>query len=154
METKIPTILLTTDLSASSLLAFDAAVRYAKAFGTSVTILSIIEDPSKAALAFAMDFPVLPDLEVVEQLKTQLTADLIKLGEQLPSDIKCHVKVIESALPIHEEIAAQAKELNAELIVIASGGAPGLLGLFLGSVAERLIDSHPPCPILVVPVVD
>jgi nucleotide-binding universal stress UspA family protein len=49
----------------------------------------------------------------------------------------------------YEEICAVARELKADLIVIATHGYTGYKRMFLGSTAERIVQ-HSPCPVLVV----
>ena len=49
----------------------------------------------------------------------------------------------------YEEICAAARELKADLIVIATHGYTGYKRMFLGSTAERVVQ-HSPCPVLVV----
>ena len=49
----------------------------------------------------------------------------------------------------YEEICATAREIKADLIVIATHGYTGYKRIFLGSTAERVVQ-HSPCPVLVV----
>ena len=49
----------------------------------------------------------------------------------------------------YEEICEAARELNADLIVVATHGYTGYKRMFLGSTAERVVQ-HSPCPVLVV----
>ena len=49
----------------------------------------------------------------------------------------------------YEEICAAARELKADLIVLATHGYTGYKRVFLGSTAERVVQ-HSPCPVLVV----
>jgi nucleotide-binding universal stress UspA family protein len=49
----------------------------------------------------------------------------------------------------YEEICAAARELKADLIVLATHGYTGYKRMFLGSTAERVVQ-HSPCPVLVV----
>jgi nucleotide-binding universal stress UspA family protein len=48
-----------------------------------------------------------------------------------------------------EELARVARESGADVVVVASNRASGLLGLLLGSTARRLLRTSP-CPVLVV----
>ncbi len=48
-----------------------------------------------------------------------------------------------------QEIIDQAKDMGADLIIIATHGRSGIGHLFMGSVAERVVQ-HAPCPVLVV----
>jgi len=49
----------------------------------------------------------------------------------------------------YEEICTAARELKADLIVVATHGYTGYKRMFLGSTAERVVQ-HSPCPVLVV----
>ncbi|OGV16156.1 MAG: hypothetical protein A2237_14965, partial [Stygiobacter sp. RIFOXYA2_FULL_38_8] len=49
-----------------------------------------------------------------------------------------------------EEIVKYTKEIQAELIVIATHGRTGIMHSLLGSVAEKVIQ-HAKCPVLVIP---
>jgi nucleotide-binding universal stress UspA family protein len=49
----------------------------------------------------------------------------------------------------YDEICATARELNTDLIVIATHGYTGYKHMFLGSTAERVVQ-HSACPVLVV----
>lgn len=49
----------------------------------------------------------------------------------------------------HHEIVQAARELEIDLIVIATHGYTGMKHLLLGSTAERVV-RHAPCPVLVV----
>ena len=48
-----------------------------------------------------------------------------------------------------DEICKAAKEIESDLIVIATHGYTGLKHVFLGSTAERVV-RHAPCPVLIV----
>ena len=51
-----------------------------------------------------------------------------------------------------DAIVAAARDLDADLVVVASRGRSGLVHLLLGSTAERVVQ-HAGCPVLVVPAV-
>lgn len=55
--------------------------------------------------------------------------------------IATEVRVVETQGPVHEAICQEAKELGADLIVMASHGHSGMAHLVLGSVAERVLRS-------------
>ena len=57
----------------------------------------------------------------------------------------CHIRTGHA----YQEICGLAKELNIDLIVLASRGNTGLKRLVLGSTAERVV-RFSPCPVLVV----
>jgi nucleotide-binding universal stress UspA family protein len=49
----------------------------------------------------------------------------------------------------HLAIAAAAKQVKADLIIMATHGRTGVTHLLMGSVAERVVRSAP-CPVLIV----
>jgi len=57
-------------------------------------------------------------------------------------------QAVEHASP-HMAIAAAARELGCDLIVMASHGRRGLEGLLLGSETQKVLATSP-CPVLVV----
>ena len=144
-------ILLTTDLSESSRKAFSVAKAHAKAFDATIVLLAIIEDPSQAAMIYAMDFPIQPDPDIRQQLVEKVRKDLDELVGKELSDVKCDAHVVEANGPTHAEIINYAKENDVDMLVIATHGRTGLSRILIGSVAEKVVrESH--CPVLTVPV--
>ena len=73
--------------------------------------------------------------------------ELKVLCKSLPNDVS-----FEQVLRVgnaHLEIVKAAKELAADLIIVATHGRSGLAHVFLGSTAER-VTRHAGCPVLVV----
>lgn len=143
-------IMVTTDLSDDSYLAFPAAVAQAKAFGASVTIVAMIEDPAQAAMIYALDFPVQPDMEVQQQLKNRVLEDLKKIKNQYFSEVESQAVVHEATGPVHTEIINFAKNNDFDLLVISTHGRTGLSRMLIGSVAEKVVRESS-IPVLTVP---
>lgn len=145
------TIILTTDLSEESRAAFPVAKKYSKALGAQILLLAIIEDPAQAAMVYAMDFPVLPDTEVQNQLRDRINKDLQQIIETDFADTSVTFEVQEAGGSVDSEIVKAASDHNAELVIMATHGRTGIARLLIGSVTERVV-RHSTCPVLIVPV--
>ncbi len=143
-------ILVTTDLSKASLGAIEAAKTFARTTAAEIILLCVVEDPSQAAMAYALDFPVLPDPQVQRDLLHRLQRELQSIARSSFGDVVVTTEVLEASGPVHSAVLAFAKEHQVDLIVIATHGRTGVRHLLIGSVTERLVrESH--CPVLVVP---
>lgn len=140
---KLKRILVPIDFSESSLKALRYAVPFAERFGATIYLVHIIEtsffiaDVQNIALA-------LPQSKLVENAREKLfsLADR-EIAEIVPVSIQ-----VRPGKPF-DQIAATAKELDVDLIIIATHGYTGLKRVVLGSTAERVI-RHAPCPVLTV----
>jgi nucleotide-binding universal stress UspA family protein len=144
-------ILVTTDLSEDSFAAFPAAQEIASKFGSSITLLAVVEDPSRVAFAYAMELPVVPDHQLHQQRIERVKLELAALREKYFSGTPGGCQVIDAATPIATEIATCAAREAVDLIVISSHGRSGISRLLLGSVAERVM-REATCPVLLVPI--
>jgi universal stress protein A len=143
-------ILITTDLSEGAKAAFQVARKQAEAFNAELTLLAVVEDPAKAALAYALEFPVSPDKDIQIQLIEKVKSDLEDLSKQYFQGLNIKVVVLTATKATHTEIINYAKENKIDLIVMATHGRTGLSHLLIGSIAERVVRECP-CPILTVP---
>ncbi len=138
-------ILATTDLSPESLSTVRYAVHLAKAQNASLVVLYVPALP----LAIYPDALVSIDLAAI--------ADEIDRAarKQLERWVKPHARhlpikaLVRRGVVVHETISAVAKEVGANLIVMATHGRKGLGHAILGSVTERVLRDAP-CPVLVV----
>lgn len=136
---RIKTILVPIDLSEESYRALEFAVPLAQRFGAAVHVVYVYEGTGQPSIATA---PVLwSDVELARRLAGEAQR---RCGAHLPSE-HCHIRL---GKPF-QEIVATAKELEADLIIIASHGHTGFKHLTLGSTAEKIV-RHAPCPVLVV----
>jgi nucleotide-binding universal stress UspA family protein len=136
-------ILVPTDFSSTSMAALKYAVLYARQFGASLDLLHVLEPPP-----FLSDLKDVPLAMTEQEATKKATAELANLAR----------REVDAAVPItplvrsgkaYVEITEAARELQADLIVIATHGYTGLKHTLLGSVAERVI-RHAGCPVLVV----
>ena len=144
-------ILVTTDLSEPSKGVFGLVRAVASAFKSKVHLIAVVEDPSQAALIYAMDFPVLPDPGIHQQVIAKIRLEIQKIAEQNLAGLDYLVSVVEACAPVHTEILNFASANKIDLIMLATHGRTGLSRLVIGSVAERVVrEAH--CPVLTVPV--
>ena len=140
----LKTILVPTDFSDCS----DAAVRYgralAQAFGASLHLLHVVQDPYKQAWA-AEGFAA-PVTDMVTQWETQARK---RLEETAAGCAPVSVTVATRVGSPFFDIALYASEMNVDLIVIGTHGRGPLGHVLLGSVAERIVRKAP-CPVLTV----
>ena len=144
------TILVTTDLSKESLVAVQHARTAALRDKAKLFLLCVVEDPSHAAMAYALDFPVLPDPQVQKDLEERLRRELQSLAQRSFVGIDVHAEVVEATAPVHMEILSFAAKNQVDLIVMATHGRTGMKHLLIGSVTERVVRESR-CPVLVVP---
>jgi nucleotide-binding universal stress UspA family protein len=133
---QIATILLSTDLSDASWTALEPALFMAKSFNARVVILHVLP-PAHTAIG-GFDAAIVPlDLEQIsENRRTEAEAAIrAKLAS---STREVEVRVTEALNPARE-IAEQAKELGADLLVMATHGRTGLSHILHGSTAETVV---------------
>ncbi len=141
---RLKNILVPIDFSPPSKNAFKYAVRFAEEFGAELTLLYVLEPQS---LTGSMAIP---------ETSAFVEADIVAAGKNLRSLIasvrnrkieRPHWKV-RAGLPSHEIVEA-AKEMDVDLIVMATHGYTGWKHFCIGSTAERVVRAAP-CPVLVV----
>jgi nucleotide-binding universal stress UspA family protein len=136
-------ILVPIDFSRPSLKAIPYALAISRQFGADVHLLHITDVAQQPAPTL-LTLPLVPQSEWDQRLMKRLEALVVKYR----SDGK--VSALEPRTgTAYEEICDVARELKADLIVVATHGHTGYKRMFLGSVAERVVQ-HSPCPVLVV----
>jgi nucleotide-binding universal stress UspA family protein len=140
----LKTVLVPTDFSECS----EAAVRYgralAEAFGASLHLLHVVQDPYKQAWA-AEGFAA-PVTDMITQWEEQARTRLEETAARCaPLSATVAVRI---GSPFYD-IAAYASEKNVDLIVIGTHGRGPIGHMLLGSVAERIVRKAP-CPVLTV----
>jgi nucleotide-binding universal stress UspA family protein len=136
-------ILLPIDFSRPSLKTIPYALAIARQFGAEVHLLHVT-DLTQQPPPTLMTLPLVPQEEWNRRFKKRLKALVLKYRTNV------NVSTLEPRSgTAYEEICATARDLKANLIVIATHGYTGYRRAFLGSTAERVVQ-HSPCPILVV----
>ena len=141
---ELKTILVPTDFSECS----DAALKYgyalAEAFGATLHVLNVVQDPYTmpwATEGFAAPIgDLLADWEA--QAKQRL-AESVSTAAAVKTVVKTQV-----GSP-HPEIVRYAAQYGIDLIVLGTHGRGPLGHILLGSVAERVVRTAP-CPVLTV----
>lgn len=137
---RIQTILVPIDLSEESYRALEFAIPLAKRFGAAVHVVHVYEGAHQ--LSSIATGPVLfSDSEIARRLAFQVRCR----GGVCSEPENCHIRL---GKPF-KEIIATAREVQADLIVIASHGYGGFKHLAVGSTAEKTV-RRSPCPVLVV----
>jgi nucleotide-binding universal stress UspA family protein len=138
-------ILVPVDFSANSLEALDYGFAFAKPFKATLAVLFVVEPiyytvpdftgGASAALGGLLD----------EQLRTART-QLRKLEQRYQKrGVKLRA-LLQTGTPAHA-IAETARQIKADLIIMATHGRTGVAHLLLGSVAERVVRAAT-CPVL------
>jgi nucleotide-binding universal stress UspA family protein len=139
----IKNILCPVDRSPSSLQAFSYAIALARWQGARLNLLEVIE-----AARPIVSGRVAEDDSVPNDTRAALERDLRRvLTARRASDVR--VKIIMRKGVVVQEILAQTKASQADLVVIGSHGQGGVQRLILGSVAEKVLRLAT-CPVLTV----
>ena len=145
--TRFTRILVPTDFSATADLALTQARDLAEAFGASLHLLHVFEDPYTAAAyapeVFATISPEYRDAALADAAR-QLDERLDAAGRKELSGTTDLV-----VGPPAREIVRFAASHGIDLIVMGTHGRSGLAHLLLGSVAERVVRTAP-CAVLTV----
>ena len=136
-------ILVPIDFSRPSLKAIPYALVISRQFGADVHLLHVT-DVAQQPPPTLLTLPLVPQSEWNQRFMKRLQALVLKYRTD------DNVSALEPRIgTAYEEICAVARELKADLIVIATHGYSGYKRMVLGSTAERVVQ-HSPCPVLVV----
>lgn len=140
----LKTILIPVDFSDCS----DAAVKYgyalADAFGASVHLLNVVQDPY--TLPWAAEGFAAPVGDLLADWETQARR---RLAEIVPTTAAATTVVKTQVGSPHPEIVRYAAQHQIDLIVLGTHGRGPVGHVLLGSVAERVVRTAP-CPVLTV----
>lgn len=140
-------LLLTTDLSTESLRAFQPLAALARAQGSTVTMLHVVEDVQLIPRGAAFAAPI--HLPGAEDDQRQAESWLVEHARDALGDLPLEVRVIR-AEKAGAAIAQYAKEHNFDLIAMSTHGRTGFRALLVGSVTEAVL-RHADRPVLVFP---
>jgi len=138
---KLKSILVPFDFSSPAEKALAYAVQFAEQFNARIHLLHVV-----APVMYPPDAGFVPieEPKLMAASKTRLTSLAHeKIQPERLSEIEVRI-----GNP-YWEIAEVARQLPADLIVIATHGYTGLKHVIMGSTAERVV-RHAPCPVLVV----
>ncbi len=139
-------IVVTTDLSEEAARPFADVAEIARARGSRLTVLHVVDYVEALPRGAALAPPVAsPDVERrIEQARKKMEAQKVDFGD-VP--VKCEVI---AGGDIAEAIADYAVNNDADMIAISTHGRTGFRHFVLGSVAEALL-RHSTVPVLVFP---
>jgi len=146
-------ILVTTDLSEASELAFDYAKEQLKLVGIEngkITLLKVIAAVPPASINFEYGL-ALPDKKgMLEKVYNHATDQIQKIAEKQFAGLPIETAVIKPKKAVYQEIINFAETNNVSLIVMSTHGRTGAKHFLLGSVAERVV-RRSPCTVMIVP---
>jgi universal stress protein A len=135
-------ILVPLDFSHPSRRAMRFARNWAELFAAQVCLLHVVEPTAAAG-----EFGPVPLGAVQRDIPDKAKAALRDLARaEFPESIP--VSVIVRKGSAFDQIAATARDIRADIIIIATHGRTGLKRVLLGSTAER-VARHAPCPVLI-----
>jgi nucleotide-binding universal stress UspA family protein len=140
---KIKGILVPTDFSDCAKKALQYAIPLAKEHQAALTLLYVVPPSSYVGGEFGAY-----DYGFEDQMRKSAEKELAKLARDEVCDEVVANTLIRAGAPAHE-ILEVANQWPADLIVISTHGRTGLTHVFLGSVAEQVVQ-RAPCPVLVV----
>lgn len=143
VHAQLKRILVPLDFSPPSRRALRFACEWAARFSSEVVLVHVIA-PVEPVVAFGTA-PTAPPFPSVD-FHGPARAELEKLARTaFPDSVKVSVQLRDGVA--YDEIVNAARELEADLIIIATHGRTGLSHALLGSTAERVV-RHAACPVL------
>lgn len=142
----IKKILVPTDFSRISYSAFEYARDLAERMDSEIHIIHVME---KSPPLLSANKSGLTEEEVVTALEIEARKKLSEAASFLKEDTGILVKEVFRIGNDYEEIVNYAKEINSDIIIIATHGRTGILHTLMGSVAEKVI-RFSKCPVLVI----
>lgn len=142
----IKRILVPVDFSSHSLAALEYAVGFAKPFKAQVIVLHAVEPIYLAVPDFAGAGAASAMGELLAEQRRSGRAELVRL-ERRYARRRVKLRALLQVAAAHRAIATAAKQVRADLVIMATHGRTGVSHLLMGSVAERVVRGAP-CPVL------
>lgn len=139
-------IIVPTDFSKLSITAFEYAKDIAEKMDATIHLMYVLE---KTPPFLAISSLNVSEEEVMRSMEERAQKELKEISHDMDEDSS--IKIIEILRKgiDYEEIIKYSKEINCDMIVIATHGRTGILHTLLGSVAEKVI-RYAQCPVLVI----
>jgi len=139
-----PHFLVPIDFSACAEQALDYAIRLARTLNARLTVLHVIQPVPMAGVDMGVALPEAYLRELEEAVQRNMEEALARVtAAGLTAE-----RVVLYGVPF-QEIVEAAKARQVDLIVMGTHGHTGLMYVFLGSVAEKVVRLAP-CSVLVV----
>lgn len=142
----IKTIVVPTDFSKISFSAFEYARDLAERMNADIHLIYVMEKTPPFLAAKSID---MPEDEILKKMEIEARKRLHETALNFNEDTNIKVEEVLRLGNDFEEIVSYSKEIDADLIVIATHGRTGVLHSLLGSVAEKVI-RFAKCPVLVI----
>jgi len=139
-------VLVSTDFSEASGKALPYGASLAQEYEAELHVVHVVEDSLYYA-QFVYDGAPFDPSVLIEGLVQDRRKKLDELVKTLPKDVKVVTHLRRGI--VASELIALAKEIDADMAVIATHGRTGLKHMIFGSVAERVVRECP-CPVLTV----
>jgi nucleotide-binding universal stress UspA family protein len=143
-EIAIKRILAPTDFSPQAKKALKYAVRFARDYGSELTLLHVVEPTASSSFDDTSERPAFSKAEMADAEESLRTLVKSFRDAGVP-DVRSTIRMGVAA----HEIVEVAEGLHADLIVIATRDYEGWKHLVVGSTAARVARAAP-CPVLVV----
>ena len=149
----IKNILLGTDFSPKSNIAFQYAVELKQQYNASLTVLAVNEE------FLNKDEMIMSRVSVEEVMKSneEIALNTKKIFKNILNELNIkdssNIQIVQREGAASEEIIKYAKKNNIDFIIIGSNGHSTLEELFLGSTAKKVINNSK-IPVLVVPLLN
>lgn len=136
-------ILVPSDFSPASDNAFRYALHFGQHFGAELHVIHVLEPVVSA------DFEDLPEAAAISKKELARAEKKFRAWADSAEDVGVATKlVLRNGLPAHEIVEA-ARDLDVDLVILATQGHTGWKHFCIGSTAERVVRAAP-CPVLVV----
>ncbi|MEW6731077.1 MAG: universal stress protein [Acidobacteriota bacterium] len=119
---------------------------------TELRVLTVVEPISNGTELFFDRAPIIPQDIIINQMQDAYQQVAATAAAQLHGegrDVSYVVRKGDTA----EEIVEEAREWNANLILVGSHNRQGVVGFLLGSVAQQVL-AHAPCSVQIIPKPD
>jgi universal stress protein A len=143
-EIAIKKILAPIDFSPASKKALKYAIRFARDYGSDLTLLHVVQPAVSPTFEESPAAPALSKADM-KDAEESLRTLVDSAGRAGVDGVRWAIRI---GVATHEIVEA-AKELDADLIVIATRGYKEWKHLVIGSIAARVVRAAP-CPVLVV----
>lgn len=132
------TIVAAVDFSNATPGVLEAAVKVARAFGSSLHLLHVLEpEPSYTAYGFTPDeFPAIHLFQ--EEARKRATARLDELLAKAGGEVPGVTVHLAEGSPLHA-VLDYVKKVDADLVILGTHGHGAVASLLLGSVAEGMV---------------
>lgn len=143
---KVHNVVVPTDFSKISSSAFEYARSIAEQYSANIHLIYVLE---KTPPFLAMRSLDISEDKVMASMEEQANIALQEVKEKFQESSSLNIIPVLKKGVDYEEIISYSKDINADLIVIATHGRTGILYTLLGSVAEKVI-RHSKIPVLVI----